>query len=263
MSKWLVTAMPSWLLLAGLIVLVCGGAVLIQRYVRRRFPALTGEEHNDVTKFTYGFIGFLYAFFIGFIVSSMWGQINLSEVSARAEGAAAVQMATDTAVFDAPDRDRLRQSLLAYEQAAITEWTDNDLIRTATADTALARVYAGYGQVRATTDTQRTRLATAYSNLDKIGQARTVRILAAREDTGPPWPFWVIILLTSAMVIGTVVIYGVQRAHLHSWMVTIVGIIVASNLFLVLQLSHPFFGEVATSPDPLHEAVTALTQTVR
>lgn len=66
MSRWLVTAIPSWLLLAGLIVLICGAAVLIQRFVRRRFPALTGEEHNDVTKFTYGFIGFLYAFFIGF-----------------------------------------------------------------------------------------------------------------------------------------------------------------------------------------------------
>ena len=262
MSRWLVTAIPSWLLLAGLIVLICGAAVLIQRFVRRRFPALTGEEHNDVTKFTYGFIGFLYAFFIGFIVSSMWGQINLSEVNARAEGAAAVQMATDAVAFDAQDRDRVRQTLLAYEQAAIAEWTDNDLIRTAAADTALARVYAAYGQVQANTDAQKTRLATSNSNLDKISQARTVRILTAREDTGPPWPFWVIVLLTSSMVIGTVVIYGVQRAHLHSWMVTIVGVIVAANLFLVLQLSHPFFGEVSTSPDPLHEAVTVLMQPV-
>ena len=30
MSRWLVTAIPSWLLLAGLIVLICGAAVLIQ-----------------------------------------------------------------------------------------------------------------------------------------------------------------------------------------------------------------------------------------
>ena len=43
------------------------------------------------------------------------------------------------------------------------------------------------------------------------------------------WPFWVIVLLTSAMVIGTVVIYGVQRAHLPSWLVTIVGVIVAAT----------------------------------
>ena len=28
-------------------------------------PALTGDEHNDVTKFTYGFIGFIDALLIG------------------------------------------------------------------------------------------------------------------------------------------------------------------------------------------------------
>ena len=64
-------------------------------FVRRRYPALTGDEHNDVTKFTYGFIGFVYAFFIGFVVSSMWGQINTADANAHAEGAAAVQMAKD------------------------------------------------------------------------------------------------------------------------------------------------------------------------
>jgi hypothetical protein len=68
-----VSYIPAWLLLVVLIVLVLGGAMLVQKYVRRRFPALTGDEHNDLTKFTYGFIGFVYAFFIGFVVSSMWG----------------------------------------------------------------------------------------------------------------------------------------------------------------------------------------------
>ena len=165
--------------------LISGGSVLIQRYVRRRFPALTREEHNDVTKFTYGFIGFLYAFFIGFLVSAMWGQINTADSNARAEGAAAVQMATDAGAFDPADGDRIRQSLLAYEQAILAEWGRNDTSRSAEADTALAGVYTAYGQVPANTDTQKTRLATSYSNLDKVSQARTVRILAAREDTGP------------------------------------------------------------------------------
>src|SRR5258708_28645991 len=113
MSRWIVTYIPAWVLLVVLIVLGAGGAVLIQSYVRRRFPALTGDEHNDVTKFTYGFIGFVYAFFIGFVVSSMWGQINIADGNARSEGAAAVQMARDSVVFDTADSDGIRQALLA------------------------------------------------------------------------------------------------------------------------------------------------------
>ncbi len=35
--------------------------MLLAAVVRRRFPALTRDEHNDVTKFTYTFIGFIYA----------------------------------------------------------------------------------------------------------------------------------------------------------------------------------------------------------
>jgi hypothetical protein len=259
-SRWLVSHIPSWLLLIALIVVVAGGAVLVQRYVRRRYPALTGDEHNDVTKFTYGFIGFVYAFFIGFVVSSMWGQINAADGNARVEGAAAVQMARDAVVFDTADRDRIRQALLAYEQAAIAEWSQAGISRTPEADTSLVRLYRAYEQVHAASDAQKTLLGTSFSNLDKISQARTVRILTAREDVGPPWPLWAVIFLTSGLVLGTVVVYGVEKPFLHYPMVAIVGVIVATNVFLVLELAHPYVGDVATSSDPLREVVWVLSQ---
>ncbi len=260
MSRWLVIHLPSWALLVALIAVVAGGAVLIQRYVRRRFPVLTQDGHNDVTKFTYGFIGFVYAFFVGFVVSSMWGQINVADGNARAEGAAAVQMAWDLDVFEQADRDRLRQSLLTYEQAAIAEWPLAGDIRSPDADRALADLRSAYLQVQSTTDAQKSVLAASNSNLDKISQARTVRLLTAREDTGPPWPIWAVIFLTSSMVLGTVIIYGVERPVLHYPMVAVVGLIVATNLFLIVELSHPYIGAVSTSADPLQEVVWALTQ---
>ncbi len=260
MSRWLVTYVPSGLLLVLLVVVVAGGAVLTQRFVRKRFPVLTGDEHNDVTKFTYGFIGFVYAFFIGFVVSNMWGQINTADGNARAEGAAAVQMAHDAAVFDGPDRTRIRQALLDYEQAATAEWDSADAARSPEADATLTELYSAYQAARPTTDVQKTALATSLSNLDKTSQARTVRLMTAREDTGPPWPLWAVILGTSAMVVGTVIIYGVERSAFHYPMVAIVGVIVAANLFLVLELSHPYVGAISTSSDPLQEVVLMLEQ---
>ena len=262
MSWWIVTHIPSWLLLTGLIVLIAGGAVLLQWYVRRRFPVLQGDAHNDVTKFTYGFIGFVYAFFIGFVASSMWGQNNAADGNARAEGAAAAQMARDAVFFETVDRDRIRQSLLTYEHAAIAEWSNAGNSRSPDADTALARLYQAFDGVAAKTDTQKTLLAKSFSNLDKISQARTARILTAREDAGLPWPFWAVIFVTSGLVIGTVVIYGVEKPILHYSMVAIVAVIVATNLFLVLELAHPYVGAVSTSPDALQEVVAVLSQPV-
>ena len=49
-SAWLANNVPTWLLLLGLSVLIAGGAVLIQVYVRRRFPGLKEDAHNDVMR---------------------------------------------------------------------------------------------------------------------------------------------------------------------------------------------------------------------
>jgi len=261
-SRWLVTSFPAWVLLIGLIVVIAGGAVLIQWFVRRRYPALAGDEQNDVLKFTYGFIGFVYAFFIGFVVSSMWGQINTADANAHAEGAAAVQMARDSVVFGNADSDRVRQALLSYAQAAVAEWSQAGDTHSPEADTALTKVYTAYQQVQPKTDIQKTFLATSLSNLDKVSQARTVRLITARDDTGPPWPLWAVIFLTSGLVMGTVIIYGVEKPVLHTLMVVVVGVVVATNLFLVLELAHPYVGVISTSPQSMQEVVSVLSRPV-
>ena len=53
MSRWILINVPPWLVFLGLIVLVAGGAVLVQMYVRHRFPRLKdrdlGRVPNDDT----------------------------------------------------------------------------------------------------------------------------------------------------------------------------------------------------------------------
>lgn len=254
---------PATILLIGLIVLVAGGAALCRRQLSRRYPRLADDEHNDILKFTYGFIGFVYALFIGFMISALWGQLNAADANARGEGAVAAQMASNSTAFAEPDGQRIRRSLLAYANAAIAEWPDAGIRRSAQADAALTDLRTAYAQVQATTDTQKTFLATSWTNLDKISEARTERILTGRNNSGLPWPLWAVIFLTSAMVLGTAVVYGADKAALHYPMVVVVGIVVATNLFLVLELAHPYVGGIAVSADPLREAVWQIGQSAR
>jgi hypothetical protein len=259
-SRWIVSSVPSWLLLLGLIGIVVGGATLIQLYIRHRFPRLKGDEHNDVTKFAFGVIGFVFAFFVGFVVSAMWGQINSADGKSRAEGAAGVQLARDVTVFDKADSDRIRQSLLEYERAAVVEWPLAASGRAFLgADNALERLKTAYTQVRPRTDTQKTFLATSFSNLDKLSQARTERVLQARTDVGPPWSLWAVIFLTSGLLLGCAIVYGVEKPAMHYTMVAVLGVLVAAELFLVVELSHPYIGEIATSPEPLREVIQVLS----
>jgi hypothetical protein len=218
LSRWILSNVPSWLVLPGLVVLVAGGAVLVQMYVRHRFPRLKGA--STTIRFAFGVVGFVVAFFTGFVVSAMWSELNSAAAKARTEGAAAVQMARDLTVFDKADSDRIRQSLLEYERAAVAEGpTAASGHSFPAAENALKRLYTAYEEVQPRTDTQKTFLGTSFTNLDKISQARTESVLQARTDIGPPWSLWAVIFLTSGLLLGRAIVYGVEQPAMHYTMV--------------------------------------------
>ncbi len=221
---------------------------------------MNGEDHNDVTKFTYGFIGLVYAFFIGFVVSAMWGQVNTADGNARAEGASAVQMARDISLFDKVDGDRSGMIYSPTRTLPSKSGPTPERIGRPRRTTPSQRCTPRTGKSGAGQTHRRRPWRPRLSNLDKISEARTVRLLTAHDDTGPPWPIWVVILLTSAMVLATVIIYGVEKPVLHYAMVVVAGVVVATNLFLILELSHPYIGAVSTDSDPLQEVVRVLSQ---
>jgi Protein of unknown function (DUF4239) len=259
-SGWIVSNVPSWLLLLGLNVLIAGGAALALRYIRHRFPGLRGDERSEVTQFAFLLIGFVYAFFTGFIVTAMWGQNSTADDAMRAEGTTGVQMASDLTVFDKADSDRIRQALLDYERAAVTEWPEaaHGHAYPATGQ-ALERLRTAYDQVQPRTDTQKAFLATSFDSLNKIGQARTDRIIRARTDNGLPSSMWIVFFLLSGLVLGCVIVYGVEKPTIHYALVATVGVLLASDLFLVLELSHPYIGDITTSPEPLNAVIQSLS----
>jgi len=258
MSRWIDGHVPPWFLLIVLLVGTTGGAVYIQRFVRRRRKVLADESRNDAVRFAYGFIGLFYTFFIGVLVSAMWTTTTTAYTNSRAEGALVVQLAMDIRAFDTADRERIRHGLLEYGQSAIDEWNQVDGIRLPGTDAALNRLYEAYEQTNATTDAQKAMLTTSLANLDTLSQARTVRLLTASEDDGLGWALWLVILLISASLVGTAIVYGVEDPTMHYPMVAIVGLIVAANLFIIVELAYPYVGAMSAEPDGLQEAIQLL-----
>lgn len=255
----MVSNVPSWLLLIGLIVVTSGVALLIGWGLRRHFPRLAQEDHNDALRFVYGVVAFVYAFFVGFLANSLWSQITAADASVRAEGSAAVQLARDRTVFDNPDADRIRQSLLEYQHAAIAEWPVAARGGISPeADQALRDLYQTYEQLQPRTDVQKAFLARSLINLDTLSQRRTDRLIEAGVDAGPTWPLWAVIFVTSGLVLGCAIAFGIESPRMHSGVVITVGVLVAANLFLILELSYPYLGDVGTSPEPLQVAIRAL-----
>ncbi len=61
-----------------------------------------------------------------------------------------------------------------------------------------------------------------------------MRLLQAQQDDGPPWSLWMVIWLTSGLLLACAIIYDVA------------------------ELSYPFIGEIGTSSEPLQQVVQQL-----
>jgi hypothetical protein len=70
---------------------------------------------------------------------------------------------------------------------------------------------------------------------------------------------WAVIFLTSGLLLGCAIVYGIEKPAMHYTIVATVGVLVAANLFLVLELSAPYIGKIATSPEPLRDAIQSLS----
>ncbi|MEU8681341.1 hypothetical protein [Streptomyces sp. NPDC048611] len=259
-TRWIVINVPSWLLLAGLVVGIAGGTAAFQAVVRHRIPRVKRGEQNEIAQFLFPVIAVVYGFLIGFIVLALWGQVNAADQTTRTEGAMATQLARSREVFGRAESARIRQSLLAYGRAAAAEWpraAAGDA--TPGAENALNRLHSTYERIQPRNDTQRAFLTSSLASLRELSLARTERLLEARTNIGPPLSLWLAVLLTSGLVLGFSATFGSEQALIHYGMVAAVSVLVATNLFLVTELSYPFLGEFATSPEPLRAAVETLS----
>ncbi|MGW8552091.1 bestrophin-like domain [Streptomyces tubercidicus] len=259
-TRWIVINLPPWLLLAGLVVVIAGGTAIVQALVRHRIPRVKQGEQNEIAQFLFPVIAVVYGFLIGFIVLALWGQVNTADQTTRTEGAMAAQLARGHEVFGTAESARIRQSLLAYGHAAVAEWPSAAVGEsTPEAENALSRLHRTYESIRPRNDTQRSFLTSSVASLKELSIARTERLLEARTNIGPPLSLWMAILLTSGLVLGFSATFGSEQALIHYGMVAAVSVLVATNLFLVTELSYAFLGEFATSPEPLRAVVEALS----
>ncbi len=236
MIVWL----PGWAMLSGLIAVISGGSLLLTYLVRRRFPRIAQGERNDALTFGYGAVALVYAFFIGFVVTGLWDQNTAEDVQARIEGAAGVELARNSSAFQPADVDRIRQSLLDYVHAAEAEWPLADKGQSLpAADNALAALIQTHREAGSRVERpDLIPMDNTFDNLDQLGRSRTDRILEGEVNDGPSWALWAVIFLTSGLVVGCTIVYGVSSRVMHYSVVVIVGAMVAANLFLVLALAH-------------------------
>lgn len=258
MARWLASEVPEWVSILAFLVGLPAFMLLLQVMVQRIMPQWQRGRHNDVAGVMLSAAVVVYSVAIGLCVVTLWGKLDDAHRATEAEATNLAALAESSHVFDTTVQDRIRTEVVAYNRDVIAGWAlriRGEPVATVKADLdALAGTVAGLSP---TTEAQRAFVDDAVTRLARASELRAVAVRSAR-DQQLPGVLWIAVLGGSVVVLALCLTCGVRDGVLRRILLAGVAATVGINLFLVVELNYPFYGQICVGPDSYANVVTEL-----
>ena len=232
------------LIVAVATVVAVGGLVLVQRLVstERR------KQHNDVAGFIYAVLGVSYAVLLGLMLIAVWEHWNAAQDVASDEANELAGIFWFAHALPQPEGRHIQELARSYAEVVVEqEWPAMEQ------GEASPKAWATLDELRGTilgldppTGAQQVRYNQVLEQLHALGDARRERLLAASE--GLATILWVVLIGGGVITIAFTYLFGLENTAVHTLMVASLALIIASSLFTVAALDHPFKGDVRIHP---------------
>jgi hypothetical protein len=245
---------PSWLLfiliVGGSVGLVWIGTVLL----RRRTTAPKDDRHNEVAGFIFATVGVLYAVLLAFTVIIVWEQYLSAENAVSQEAASLITVARDASSFPEPARGQVYDQLRAYAQFVINdEWRtmDEATLEHEESSGAIAAIDTIWSIYRSLPPSQVDSHTT--ESLNNLSTQRAVRLqsnVAALPDV-----LWFGLALGALVTIFFCLVLHMENVQLHATMTALLAGLIATSIWMILMINHPFAGDIHVSTAAFQHAI--------
>ena len=258
MGLWLVQDVPAWLvgavLIVGLPALMLGLDVLVHRVL----PHHRLDRHNDVTGVVVLVVGVAYAIVIGLCVVSLWDGYSAAKDTVRNEAGSLTTLIPPSAVFGAQTQQEITGAVVRYETDLVTDFNarhDQGTERERISN--LGELTAIVGALQPTTDAQRAFVDEA---IETIGRAEQYHhdSDAEADDQQMSFVMWLGVLISTAVILGMCLCFGLDDAALRRLLLALTSAVIATNLFLIVEMNYPFYGTFAVNPDAYEHVIAEL-----
>lgn len=247
-------AIPAWLLFLLIVgvpaALAWVGSVQLGRRVKRPLD----EKHNEVAGFIFATEGVIYAVLLAFVVIVVWEQYLTAENNVSQEGSALIAVARDASSFPEPARAQVYAQLNDYARLVMqNEWRTLDESRLEEQESrdALARINTVWSIYRGlppgTVDPHTS------ESLDNLSTHRAARLES--NVAALPGALWVGLVLGGVVTICFSLILYMESVWLHAALTVLLTVIIATSLWMILMINHPFAGDVSVSTDAFRHAI--------
>lgn len=251
--------LPLWLV--GVVV-VGGAAILGVVLVYGLHPVVErfrGEEHNQVFSDGFAAVGTIYAIIAGLLVFGVFTTFDSASQDSAEEASTLVLMYREAHAFPQPERDRAQAAVVSYihsvvddEWPALTEGEGSP--KTAKAIDHLFDVYGPMEPTGAWSD----QYSKSVDHLDDVVKLRN-KLIDHSAAALPPI-YWFLLFTGAFVTILYLSLSAVENRVMHSVAVGLMAAMLGLVIFLLLEVNHPFRGEIALSPESFESALTSIAQ---
>jgi hypothetical protein len=242
-----------------IVVLVSGIAVAGFLVFDRLIPAATRRGHNEVTGYTYSFVGPLYAILLAFVVVAVWEYSDAARLASSDEAAALLKVDDNALGLGPAYAAQVQQLATKYGQSVIfDEWPTLAKGYQGSPKTEAAyRALVTYVEAYSPADERTGVLYSAeISSLDEMAVARTQRLIRAENGLHPG--LWVALYVGAVISTGFVYLFGAKNRISHAVMVGLLAASTAGMIYLIWLMNGPFQGPLRVLPTAMEDVLTAI-----
>jgi hypothetical protein len=243
---------PLWIVGPALVALLGGFSLAGLLAVRSRIlprMRVTHEDSHFVAPMVHSIMVF-YGLVLALIAVRVFETYSESSKIVSTEATAIAMLYRDTGSYPEPARSELQTALRSYVENVIHEaWPLQRKGRIPAGGVArMDSVQARLAEFEPVTEGQKALHAEAWGAYNHVIEARRARLDAV--TTGLPGVMWLIVLLGAAISLSGSFFFRVDDVRLHATLVTLLATFIASVIFVVLAMDHPFRGDLGITAEP-------------
>jgi tryptophan-rich sensory protein len=242
--------LPSWLALLVLVVVIVALSLLAFKLVRRRVPHYVMKPHNDVAGFIFAVIGVMYGVILGFDIYMVWEDLDQAHKVSAFESGEAMGLHRDLSLYpDAEPAAPVRKALLDFVQSVVKDEYPAmaRMQQSERTNVAFDRLWDSLRGLHPRDPLELIIYQEILEDMNRLAKFRLERLEAAAEEL--PSVVWLTLWVGGIITISFTFFFGSENVWAHVIMTSLLAAMVATVIFVIVQLDHPFMGEVSIRPD--------------
>jgi hypothetical protein len=241
--------LPPWLLFILINIIFIGISVFLLHVIRGVVQYQLCKGHNDVVASIFNKAGTVFGIVLAFVVVILWQDYNKSMDRALKEGIEALELYQDLNAY--PDKgqiSRASKSLLNFADLVVKdEYPAMAKMKISPAtEQAMTQMRNEILHINPKTLQEQilyNKILRTFENLSRLRQERL-----ADMESSLPGIVWGALIVGAFITIMFSICLGAEKLWLHSLLLSMLAIILATVFYLIIELDYPFVGKLSAKP---------------